>query len=248
MSSRPAVRQLGRLSEIAQVAAKHGFGYLFEKRGHRDSNGHAPAVDSVVEGGSTRGQRLRAMLDELGPTFVKFGQLLSTRPDVIPPDIVFELRGLQDQVTSFPFEDVAPRGRGGARPDARAGVPRVRPGAARRGVDRPGAQGGAPDRGARGRQGAAPRRAAPDRGGSRAALPGGEARQGEGDLVRRLGARSWTSSRARSARSSTTAPRPATPSSSTATSSGTRACGSRRSTGSTRAPASSRSSTSRGRS
>jgi ubiquinone biosynthesis protein len=106
MSSRPAVRQLGRLSEIAQVAAKHGFGYLFEKRGHRDSNGHAPAVDSVVEGGSTRGQRLRAMLDELGPTFVKFGQLLSTRPDVIPPDIVFELRGLQDQVTSFPFEDV----------------------------------------------------------------------------------------------------------------------------------------------
>ena len=46
------------------------------------------------------------MLDELGPTFVKFGQLLSTRPDVVPPDIVFELQALQDQVTQFPYEDV----------------------------------------------------------------------------------------------------------------------------------------------
>ena len=45
---------------------------------------------------SDRGRRLREMLDELGPTFVKFGQLLSTRPDVVPPDIVAELRGLQD--------------------------------------------------------------------------------------------------------------------------------------------------------
>jgi ubiquinone biosynthesis protein len=46
------------------------------------------------------------MLDELGPTFVKFGQLLSTRPDVLPPDIISELRGLQDDVRAFPFADV----------------------------------------------------------------------------------------------------------------------------------------------
>ena len=46
------------------------------------------------------------MLDELGPTFVKFGQLLSTRPDVVPPDIVAELRGLQDDVRPFPFAQV----------------------------------------------------------------------------------------------------------------------------------------------
>ena len=53
--------------------------------------------------GSEQGRHLREMLDELGPTFVKFGQLLSTRPDVVPPDIVAELRALQDDVRPFPF-------------------------------------------------------------------------------------------------------------------------------------------------
>jgi ubiquinone biosynthesis protein len=88
---------IGRLGEIAQVAVRHGFGYLFEGRRSSDQ----------LEGGPTaRGRHLREMLDELGPTFVKFGQLLSTRPDVIPPDIVVELRGLQDAVTPFPYEQV----------------------------------------------------------------------------------------------------------------------------------------------
>ena len=105
MSSRPAVRQLGRLSEIAQVAAKHGFGYLFDSR--RGSNGsrREAEMEALAEEGSTRGQRVRAMLDELGPTFVKFGQLLSTRPDIVPPDIVFELRNLQDAVTPFSADE-----------------------------------------------------------------------------------------------------------------------------------------------
>src|SRR5262249_34467656 len=90
---------LGRLSEIAQVAVKHGFGYVFESR--------RPWRRTVVpDGSSQRGVHLREMLDELGPTFVKFGQLLSMRPDVVPPDIIVELRRLQDDVTPFPFEDV----------------------------------------------------------------------------------------------------------------------------------------------
>ena len=50
--------------------------------------------------GRPRARRLREMLDELGPTFVKFGQVLSTRPDVVPPDIVAELRKLQDDVAA----------------------------------------------------------------------------------------------------------------------------------------------------
>jgi ubiquinone biosynthesis protein len=101
-----ATRNLGRLSEIAQVAVRHGFGYwfdthrltdLFPRRGTRGELDGQP---------SQRGQHLREMLDELGPTFVKFGQLLSTRPDVLPPDIIAELRGLQDDVRPFPIADV----------------------------------------------------------------------------------------------------------------------------------------------
>jgi ubiquinone biosynthesis protein len=95
MAARPKQRTIGRLSEIAQVAVRHGFGYVVD--GHRDTSG---------ETGTTRGRHLREMLDELGPTFVKFGQLLSTRPDVVPPDIIIELRSLQDDVRPFPFTDV----------------------------------------------------------------------------------------------------------------------------------------------
>ena len=93
-------RNLGRLSEIAQVAARYGFGYVVRR------NRRGPIGDGDEASASDRGRRLREMLDELGPTFVKFGQLLSTRPDVIPPDIVVELRGLQDAVTPVPFEHV----------------------------------------------------------------------------------------------------------------------------------------------
>jgi ubiquinone biosynthesis protein len=49
----------------------------------------------------TRGQRLRHALEELGPIFIKFGQLLSTRPDLVPEDIVLELNHLQDNVAPF---------------------------------------------------------------------------------------------------------------------------------------------------
>ena len=98
-------RNLGRLSEIAQVAARHGFGYFLRRNrlGDLVTGGENGAGEATA---SDRGRRLREMLDELGPTFVKFGQLLSTRPDVVPPDIVIELRGLQDDVTPFPFEQV----------------------------------------------------------------------------------------------------------------------------------------------
>ncbi len=98
-------RSLGRLTEIAQVAVRHGFGYFLRK--HRLGDLVPWGERDPIDGSTTdRGRRLREMLDELGPTFVKFGQLLSTRPDVVPPDIVVELRGLQDDVKPFPFEQV----------------------------------------------------------------------------------------------------------------------------------------------
>ena len=100
-----ATRNLGRLSEIAQVAVRHGFGYWFDT--HRLTDLFPRRARDEVDGQpSQRGQHLREMLDELGPTFVKFGQLLSTRPDVLPPDIITELRGLQDDVRPFPIADV----------------------------------------------------------------------------------------------------------------------------------------------
>jgi ubiquinone biosynthesis protein len=103
--ARPATRNIGRLSEIAQVAVKHGFGYFFERHRLTDL---FPWIsrDGSRDTPSDRGRRLREMLDELGPTFVKFGQLLSTRPDIVPPDIVVELQKLQDDVRPIPFADV----------------------------------------------------------------------------------------------------------------------------------------------
>jgi ubiquinone biosynthesis protein len=112
MSTPPRTRTIGRLSEIAQVMARHGFGYLLEAHRPSDLLPGRSAAERRANGASAqgassaRGQHLREVLDELGPTFVKFGQLLSTRPDVVPPDIVLELRGLQDDVRPFPFEDV----------------------------------------------------------------------------------------------------------------------------------------------
>jgi ubiquinone biosynthesis protein len=93
------------MSEIAQVAVKHGFGYFFSRNKLTDL---VPGQDVSPDGEapSERGKHLRETLDELGPTFVKFGQLLSTRPDVVPPDIVVELRKLQDDVSPFPFAQV----------------------------------------------------------------------------------------------------------------------------------------------
>jgi ubiquinone biosynthesis protein len=98
-------RSLGRLTEIAQVAAREGFGYFLRRNRLGDLLPPGNGRDGEVTT-SDRGRRLREMLDELGPTFVKFGQLLSTRPDVVPPDIVAELRGLQDQVSPVPFMQI----------------------------------------------------------------------------------------------------------------------------------------------
>lgn len=97
---------LGRMTEIAQVAVRHGFGYFFET--HRLTDLVPWHERPLLEEGeaSQRGVHLRELLDELGPTFVKFGQLLSMRPDILPPDIIAELRGLQDDVRPFGYKEV----------------------------------------------------------------------------------------------------------------------------------------------
>jgi ubiquinone biosynthesis protein len=99
-------RNIGRISEIAQVAVRHGFGYFLQTHRLTDLLPWRPKKPFAEAAPSQRGLHLREMLEELGPSFVKFGQLLSMRPDVVPLDIISELRALQDDVRPFPFEQV----------------------------------------------------------------------------------------------------------------------------------------------
>jgi ubiquinone biosynthesis protein len=99
-------RNLTRISEIVQVAFRNGFGYVFDRGRLRELlpwPGRTPESEVAT---SPRGVRLRNMLDELGPSFVKFGQLLSMRPDIVPADMIVELRQLQDQAAPVPFSEV----------------------------------------------------------------------------------------------------------------------------------------------
>lgn len=103
----PLVRQaryLGRYREIAQVLVHHGFGYLVDQLGLTSllplSRRAALRVPPATAPGNA--VRLRLALIELGPAFVKLGQALSTRPDMLSADMISELSKLQDTVPSFP--------------------------------------------------------------------------------------------------------------------------------------------------
>ena len=87
-------RLLGRASRIASVMAKHGLREMFSRGGKGE--------DST----RSRARRLRSALEELGPTFAKLGQILSTRPDLLPPAFIEELATLQDNVPPLSQEEV----------------------------------------------------------------------------------------------------------------------------------------------
>lgn len=96
------VQDLPRLQQIASVLARYGFGQLFTTLGLGD--GPAPADPDIET--SPMARRLRKALVELGPTFVKLGQVLSVRPDILPPDVVIEFQSLQDNVPPMSEQDV----------------------------------------------------------------------------------------------------------------------------------------------
>jgi len=107
------VRDLPRLHEIASVLIHYGWGdvvrilgisHILERAGrllHWQSTSEVTALDLPV--------RIRMALTELGPTFVKLGQVLATRVDVFPPDWIAEFEQLHSRVPPVPFEEVRPQ-------------------------------------------------------------------------------------------------------------------------------------------
>lgn len=96
-------RNLGRYRQIAQVLVHHGFGFIVEQLGLLNLLSLPRRLILRIPPSPPIGaaERLRLALVELGPTFVKLGQLLSTRPDLIPADFLSELNKLQDTVPPF---------------------------------------------------------------------------------------------------------------------------------------------------
>lgn len=94
-------RYFRRYREIAGILARNGWGWALERVGlgeHAAEHGEM----SRLEDGALH---LRQMLEELGPTFIKLGQLLSTRPDIVPHAYIKELSKLQDTAPTFPTEE-----------------------------------------------------------------------------------------------------------------------------------------------
>ena len=102
-------RDIPRVRQIILVASRHGFGHLVEQLGllrfvsfGRRFLTRNLERDTVER--HTVPERLRLMFEQLGPSFIKFGQVLSCRPDLLPVDYARELGRLTDSVTPFPFE------------------------------------------------------------------------------------------------------------------------------------------------
>lgn len=97
-----------RYQEIADTLARHGLGFLAGELGIARWDPTRRRSAGVAEPDRPRNtpERIRLVLEDLGPTFVKLGQLLSTRPDLLPPAYIAELSKLQDDAAPVPAEQI----------------------------------------------------------------------------------------------------------------------------------------------
>jgi len=102
-------RHLRRYRQITGILVDYGFGAILAQLGLSERLNiprrvlrRKPAIEEELN----QAQRLRLALEELGPTFIKMGQILSTRADLLPPDVIDELRLLQDRVPPGPWEPI----------------------------------------------------------------------------------------------------------------------------------------------
>jgi len=105
------IRDIRRLNQILRILTKHGFGFAVQQlhlEEHAIGRGiiKTRVLRRFTEPPESRAVRLRKVLEELGPTFIKLGQILSVRPDLVPLDLCYELSKLQDRVPPFGYEDV----------------------------------------------------------------------------------------------------------------------------------------------
>ncbi len=99
-----AFKNAGRVTEITSVFVRHGFADLIHRM---KLSRFLPAKSSEnFRQDQPAPERLRRAFEELGPTFVKLGQLLATRPDLIPENFVEEFQKLQGNVSAVPFSEI----------------------------------------------------------------------------------------------------------------------------------------------
>jgi ubiquinone biosynthesis protein len=99
------VTRIRRYAQIVDVLGKYGFGIALEKAFPGRARFRIPTPGGLPET-STVYERIRLAIEELGPTFVKFGQIMSTRTEMLPPEMINELKKLQDHVKPLPFSEV----------------------------------------------------------------------------------------------------------------------------------------------
>jgi predicted unusual protein kinase regulating ubiquinone biosynthesis (AarF/ABC1/UbiB family) len=104
MANSLKLEHVKRYKDIAVLLMKYGRSDVVREAGWDDAV--EPARGTAVANVEPKAEELAADLEKMGPTFVKLGQLLSTRPDLLPPAYVEALTRLQDDVTPFPYEEV----------------------------------------------------------------------------------------------------------------------------------------------